>query len=79
LNLARHDQLGMELHLAIFLRFVKKAFTELSSEFFKTQNLVYKQMELGKHSRDAKNCCKLLFNSLDTSYRVEISFTLTTE
>lgn len=77
MNLARHDQLGVELHLAIFLRGVKRYFTELPSAFSETQNSVYKHRELGKHLFDAKTYCKFLFNSLNAAYRVEISFTLT--
>lgn len=36
-------------------------------------------MGLEKHSCDAKTYCTFLFNSLDTAYRTEISFTLTAQ
>lgn len=73
MNPERHNQLGVEL----LIKGVTKYSTELSSVFSKTQSLVYKYMGLGKHSWDAKIYCKFLFNSLDTAYRAEISFTLT--
>lgn len=79
LNLAWHSQLEVETQLAVFHSSVyfRAFFCILRSS--KEQNLVYEHMGLEKHSCDAKTYCTFLFNSLDTAYRTEISFTLTAQ